>query len=880
MINLQTMKLMKMKRVYAILFTLTLLCTGFVDRRMGVVVVSPDGVLKTPLAAVQKIRSMRSQGILPRNDRIVVSLESGTYAFSEPLVLDDQDSGIHFEGKGSVVFEGGIQLPAFSVASNGIWKTDVPEGLDFEQLYIGSHRAQRARTPNCGFLYMKEKDELLPSRAFYANPADIAGLKGVSQRELNRVAIEIWQSWDNGWGNIDSIDFKTGRVVENTDMLRPLFFWNRTCPRYALENYRGALDAPGEWFLDIESRCLLYIPLPGERPETTRAFAPRSEGLIVIRGDRKSGKVASDISFRGIEFLHARYRLGREGKQNWQAAHNVRSAVIWAEGAQDVCIENCRIAHAGAHGVRLGRECRHCRVKHALIEDLGGGGVYFGDTKWDRTRRDFNAADLIVEDSIIRKGGRTFEGSIGVWIGHAHGCAVIHNDISDFYYTGVSSGWTWGYKETINQDNRIAFNHIRHIGQGRLSDLGGVYMLGDGTGSVVEGNWIEDVNGYLDNGASAYGLYTDEGARGILFTSNLVTHCRAGAVNQHYGRENVHANSIFAYFGGCGVRRSRNEGHLTMSFFNNIFYWTDSGTPVFSGYGMTGNPTNIRKNGNVYWCTSGDVASEEGGVVADPCFVDPSRGDWRLQSGSPAIAQGFKQFDWTDAGVCRSDVEWRKTAESDGYVGFEDSPKAPTYALERVNMDFEHIPEGELTDVMQGLFPFFLPGTADGLFVGLEKDSGRGKVLEFQDSPLFSATYLPSVYLKCCITADVACISFRFKGDVESMMQFEARDYHNQDPFVTGLSLLFSHGMVRCRGREICRYSAGWNDVEIEMHLTGDSGEWHVRIAGADSRSEYKGKDWIDACFKEVTWIGFMSPGKDSVWCLDDFKLRRRKARE
>ena len=95
-----------------------------------------------------------------------------------------------------------------------------------------------------------------------------------------------------------------------------------------------------------------------------------------------------------------------------------------------------------------------------------------------------------------------------MWIGHAHDCAVVHNEICDFFYTGVSLGWTWGYAPTVNRRNRIAFNRIHHIGQGALSDMGGVYTLGDSAGSEVANNWIWEVNGYAGNGAPAWGLYT------------------------------------------------------------------------------------------------------------------------------------------------------------------------------------------------------------------------------------------------------------------------------------------------------------------------------------------------------------------------------------
>ena len=90
---------------------------------------------------------------------------------------------------------------------------------------------------------------------------------------------------------------------------------------------------------------------------------------------------------------------------------------------------------------------------------------------------------------------------------------VAHNHIHHLYYTAVSAGWNWGYKESPCHENIIEFNHLHHIGQGMLSDMGAFYSLGIQKGTVVRNNLVHDVESF---GYGGWGLYTDEGSTDIV----------------------------------------------------------------------------------------------------------------------------------------------------------------------------------------------------------------------------------------------------------------------------------------------------------------------------------------------------------------------------
>jgi hypothetical protein len=202
------------------------------------------------------------------------------------------------------------------------------------------------------------------------------------------------------------------------------------------------------------------------------------------------------------------------------------------------------------------------------------------------------------------------------------------------------------------------FNRIHTLGQGVLSDLGGVYTLGVSPGTVVHDNVIHDVQSFDYGG---WGLYTDEGSTGIILENNLVYRTRTGSFHQHYGKGNRVRNDIFALAARWQLQRTRSEPHLSFALERNIVYWT--GGPVLGGNWAD---NRFALDYNLYWNAAGKPVTFAGGVgleewrrqrgqdahsaVADPGFVAPERGDFRLRSGSPALKLGFQPFDYTKAG--------------------------------------------------------------------------------------------------------------------------------------------------------------------------------------------------------------------------------------
>ena len=759
------------------------------------ITVSAEGGVNTIAAAMEQARALRRSGAV--KDRAVeVFVKAGRYRIGQPIRFVPEDSGIHFTGEGmrETVIDGGVELPAFRIGAKGVWETDVPQGLVFEQLYVNGRRAQLARHPSRHYLYMKDEVDAEPSYAFIARREDANFLAAIPADEREHVKLAFWQSWDMGYSSIKGIDADSGRIDVHTKMGYPFFFWNKTCPRWAIYNCRAALDDPGEWYLDRKASKLFYVPRPGETTGSAKAVAPVARGLVELAGDEAKNRPVRDISFSHIGFEHQGFVMPAKGVSTLQAAILVRSAAIGAVCAEDIRFEDCRVAHAGGHGIWLGgavegrnaasvNGVRRGLVRHCLVEDVGAGGVYLGSTALKGKDAGPYSGKIELADSIIRNGGRFFHGAVAVWNGHVYENNIHHNDISDFFYTGISLGWLWGYRETVNRNNRIQFNHLHHLNQGVLSDMGAFYCLGDNEGSVVSDNWIHDVNGYLDNGSPAFGLYTDEGAHGVLLTRNLVERCRDGGINHHYGKENRYENNIFTDFHRYGVWRWRDENHVSIFVRNNIFWWKDPEAGVYhrGAAQKKGAIPGIVAASNVYWCTGGKIRDDgfrdvsfgawqaggmdAGSVVADPLFVDPEHGDWTLRPESPALKLGFKPFDWTRAGVLKDDPDWVREAANATYAPFKDCPPAPKYIREKAGVDFERYRPGKSPLVQGGIRPFKFLGNVHSLKV-VDTDVAQGRqALVVTKLPGEKHIFQPHLEMRTPFPEGRIRIGFAFRAD-------------------------------------------------------------------------------------------------------------------
>lgn len=675
-----------------------------------------DGPWATLAGARDNLRALRASGEI--SGPVTVTVHAGRYAQSATVAFNHTDSHTHYAAASGAapVFDGGEALTGWKVGiRNGRteWTLDLPEVVagkrHFRSLFVNGRRAPRARFPKfspdavggknilrVGEMLEPEKHGLGDGRdTFKPAPGDVSP----DWTSLPEAEFVLMHYWIEERLPKPALNPRTGWL---SFARRSAFcLYEAHGPehaRYYIDNLFEALTEPGEWYLSRETGRLYYLPRPGETPANTTVVAPRLHTFVKAVGsvfgesgdriDVHGPKHVHNLEFTGLAFRHGDWFSPLTEKHipshdtlegndlpiggSVQAAIAVTGSILF-RAARDCAVRDCTIEHVGLYGLEFGYGCRDCAATGNTLHDLGAGGIRLGGADLDGlgARR---TGSLTITDNHIHHIGRIFHQGIGVLLTNAADCTIAHNEIHDTCYTGISLGWTWGFRDTLTSHNRVEHNLIHHIGAGILSDMGGIYTLGEQPGTVLRGNhlhhiWSHDYGGW--------GIYLDEGTAHVLVEHNLVHDTRDSGFFIHYGRENVARYNIFAR----GRRATVGVGkidptHYSASFFNNILIGPSES--LYRG-GYQGNIAQgaLITNANCFWTPGGKLAPsvnpetylkdkgtphfinfkqwqkaghDELSIIADPKLTEGKK-TWSLAKNSPALKLGFKPWDWSKAGV-------------------------------------------------------------------------------------------------------------------------------------------------------------------------------------------------------------------------------------
>ena len=665
------------------------------------------GTRAKPFATLQRardeIRTRKAATGLPDGATVVVL--RGTYLLPEPLVLGPEDSGTeagpitYTAARGArVAIKGSRPIAGWKPLRDAIWQADL-SGVTlgesrFWQLFYNGKRQTLARTPNFdpkhprsgGFAYLPTtlaKDGLKPmpyrpwgvrgkaSQVTMAyNPERIDPGKWAKPDET-RVHVWSWLNWNRNICRVKAVDTTRHTITLASRASYPLMEGNR----FFVENVAEELDTPGEWHYDTKTHRLTFWPPDGQCPEGN-VSVPVMYGLIKLHGDAAKKQFVRHVHLRGFDLGETHHTL------------------VELRAAAHCSVVACTLTNCGSLALSISDASHHNEVRGCDIARCGGPAITLsGRRDWSHSLEGKIAHNLITNNHVhhVGEGGQAW-GAIRINPGCGGNCThdnvVSHNLVHDTPRQGISFN---GFR------NIVEFNHVHHTNQ-EQSDTGAIGMGSRDIyerGSIIRHNYIHDTGGYcmVRPGVWKYphycwGVYLDDYTSGVHVYGNLIVRAFRAGVMIHGGQDNVVENNIIVdselnqieYAPIDSLTSGRTPGHPDTG------EWLMTGTRCLRNICVTRHEKAgwlrgkkwkqvvAESDHNVLWHTGGQpiavnlkgVARDESWaawrklgfdahlLVADPMFVDPERGDYRLRTGSPALKLGFKPIPFRKIGLYKS----------------------------------------------------------------------------------------------------------------------------------------------------------------------------------------------------------------------------------
>ena len=851
-----------------------------------------DGPLASLGRAQERIREIKAVAAGGPQAPVTVLLRGGTYRQAKPLVFTAADSGSQdapitfaaYPGENPIISGGTLitgwtlddSLQSRTRCAGKLWRVDLPKAAgrawSFNQLFVNEQRRTRARIPNRReFLRTDGPVSKGERRAFYFKEGDLKAWEN-----LDDVIVVVYHSWETSIHHLQTVDSEARLVTLREPAPWAMGNWEKQ-QRYYVENVFEGLDEPGERYLNQATGRLYYYPLPGETMADVEACAPvLTSSLIQFQGEPVKGAFVEYLHFRGISFQHTNSQLRRV--RNPGQGEIFQPGLIQAVGLRQASFVDCDIAHTGAHGIWLAEGCTDVRLERCHIHDLGGGGVYIGGG-WGINEA-APTERITVDNCFIHDGSYLFRGAHGVWIGRSSYNTVTHNEISNFDYSGISCGWSWGFQPSSAHHNTLDYNYIHHLGNGDgLGDMGGIYTLGISPGTTERYNHIHDVFNYAPVSHGS-GIYPDEGSSEILIENNVVYRVRTCPLFQHYGKDNTIRNNIFALGGKGQLQRCREDipchyaavGNLVYADLPQMLggvwkdgnwklernlYWSTAGAPVFAGLDFAA------------WQAKGNDA---GSVVADPLFVNPQAGNFRLQPNSPALALGFQDIDLSPTGLYGEPAWVNLPGQYPNRTLLEVPPPVETPLI--INFGFETDEPG--AEPLDGEIIKGENGAA--LQVSTETAAASTRSLKFTDAPEQKNNWTPHVYYRKTYTRGKVQLSWDMlnRQDAPASFYVELRQYEGS-PYVVGPTVSVApDGKVTASNQEVGTMPLGeWVRVEIAIELgEGAPPTYQLALRVPGREPVLKELPYLNRSFRQIEWLGISSTSvAATVFYIDNLKL-------
>ncbi len=512
--------------------------------------------------ALQETRVWRMQN---NQQPVTLHLQPGVYRLNQPIILRPEDSGITLKADGDVVISGAVQLKGWR-RQGKLWVADVPEfngrPLEFRQLWVNGKKAIRARDV-CDFEDMYRILNIDKQREILYVPSE-AVKKILNSRHAEMVLHEMWC--------VANLRIKDVKVMGDSAAISfhqpeshihfmhpwpsPMITNNGRNSAFYLTNAKELLDQQGEWYLDSKEQKVYYMPRLGENMATADVEVPAVETLLKTEGTPDNP--VRDILMDGIRFEYSTWmRPSIQGHAPLQAgmymieAYKLRpglnrpngdhrldnqgwvgrpGAAVVVNNAENVSFVNCLFSHHASTALDYHLFVKGGKVERCRFQDIGGTAVLAGTfgPEGQEAHISYSPTDereictgLTIQNNYVDDAANEDWGCIGIAAGYVRNIKILHNEISNVSYTGISMGWGWNQQVNLMKNNLVKGNLIHHYAR-HMYDTAGIYTLSCQPHSFVEENVVRDIYhpGYAHDPNHWFYLYTDEGSSYITVRNN------------------------------------------------------------------------------------------------------------------------------------------------------------------------------------------------------------------------------------------------------------------------------------------------------------------------------------------------------------------------
>lgn len=665
-----------MKRILTALLIAAALVTGCSAPELNIYV-SPlgddanPGTEQHPFASLTQ--AQKAVTAAAGKSKITVFLRQGSYYLTDPVVFTPRQSGSArcpilytvYPGE-KVVVSGAAVLKnlQWQPYRDGIMQTPANLEIAPDQLYVNGQLQQLARYPNFDSTELHYNGYAPDATA----PARVAHWKKPAGGYIHALHRHEWGGYQYRiTGKTDRNELTLEGGYQNN---RPMGMHDRF---RMVENIFEELDAPGEWFYDNTTQTLYFYPPQGLDLATALIEVPQTESLFEITGNQQ--QPVRYVTLNGMElrqtlrtFMKTREPLLRS---DWTI---YRGGAVRIEGAEHCAVTGCFMHQIGGNGIFVSNYNREHTIASNHLAHIGASGICFVGSPTAVRSACFEYAQAVspetmdtipgpandnyparctVFDNLIHDAGRIEKQVAGVQISMSRNITVSHNSIYNLPRAGINiSEGTWGGHLIEGND---VFNTVLETGDhgsfnawGRdrfwRSDREAMDSLAKAHRSwilldAVETTVIRDNRWRCDHG---WDIDLDDGASNYHVYNNL---CLNGGLKLREGfhrtvENNIMVNNSFhphAWFENSDDRFRHNI--VTRHYY-----------PIAADHWGYEVDYNLLPDSLALAQAHAD-GTDRHSLAGDPQFIDPATGDYRVNTDSPALKIGFKNFDMNRFGV-------------------------------------------------------------------------------------------------------------------------------------------------------------------------------------------------------------------------------------